>query len=296
VDQETRDVAREGPGPVYDNALRWLVANNLAGVCRWLGEDPGEAPLMVSEALPASTMYTDVLVRTGPERLLHVEFVRRVEADFGARMLEYRSRIMRARPGMALVQHVLVLAEGYVPARFGDDEYGFRLHVTYLREHEPKEFLAQAPLAPLAVLARAADEQERISTLHHVLRAVVKGEPDATRATGLVNAAGLLAAMHLTGRTIRRIWKETYVPLFYREDIEKFIAAMEPADEEERLADIEYEKYRPTALVLDTLIRHRFGDDDRVSRIAFTLAQGPLQRAVAVIEDSDSLEALLSQV
>lgn len=34
-------------------------------------------------------------------------------------------------------------------------EFTMRLHVTYLREHDPEQFLADPSLAPLAVLGRA---------------------------------------------------------------------------------------------------------------------------------------------
>jgi hypothetical protein len=142
VDPETRQVARHGPGPVYDNSLRWLVSTNLEAVCRWLGVDPGEDPVLVSESLSAMPMYTDLLVRTAPDRLVHVEFVRQVEPDLPARMLEYRARIMRSRPAVILVQHVLVLAEGVVASEVRDEEHAFRLHVTYLREHERGSFWA----------------------------------------------------------------------------------------------------------------------------------------------------------
>jgi hypothetical protein len=78
--------------------------------------------VLLSESWPATAV-----VRTAPDRLLHMEFVPRIEPDLGARTLEYRARIMRLHPGMALVQHVLVLADGTMPARFeAADSYDAR--------------------------------------------------------------------------------------------------------------------------------------------------------------------------
>ena len=63
-------------GPVYDNAVRLLASTDLVALCHWLGIDATAESIRVSEALPAATLYADLLVRAGPGRLEHVEFVR----------------------------------------------------------------------------------------------------------------------------------------------------------------------------------------------------------------------------
>lgn len=292
MDAETRDVARAGPGPVYDTALRWLVATDPLAVCRWLGEEPLEPPVLLSESLPATAVYADALVRTAPDRLLHMEFVRRIEPDLGARMLECRARIMRLHPGMALVQHVLVLADGTMPARFEDAEYSFRLHVSYLRTVDVRDVLAQPSLAPLAVLAHAVDQEARVEHFARSLEVIGDG-PGGSRAEGLSNAAGVLAALRLSGRTIRRAWKESFMSALTREDFEKFYNALQPANEQERLEDIEYEKARPTARVLAKLMDRKYGYDLRRRRIPLALAQNfSLDEALDLIEAADSYDAL----
>ncbi|MBK8078280.1 MAG: hypothetical protein IPK24_22725 [Kineosporiaceae bacterium] len=54
------------PGPIYDNALRYLAASELAPLCGWLGIAPLGENIRVSEALAAVTRYADLLISTGP--------------------------------------------------------------------------------------------------------------------------------------------------------------------------------------------------------------------------------------
>lgn len=117
-------------GPVHDNALRWLAVHDLVTLCRWIGVEADEGSVRISEALPATTQYADLVIGVAPGRLAQVEFVTTVGNDLAVRMHEYRSRLMRREPGCRLEQHVLVLGRGDLPSEYGDSEYWFRLHVT----------------------------------------------------------------------------------------------------------------------------------------------------------------------
>jgi len=127
-------------GPVYDNAVRLLASTDLVALCHWLGIDATAESIRVSEALPAATLYADLLVRAGPGRLEHVEFVRAPTGDLLDRMLEYRARILRREPGSLIRQHVLVLAEGRVPRALTDRLTPLDVHITYLRDENPATF------------------------------------------------------------------------------------------------------------------------------------------------------------
>ena len=262
-------------------------------MCRLLGEDPVEEPVLLSESLPVNAMFVDALLRVGPNRLLHTEFVRQVEPDLGPRMLEYRARIMRRHPGMTLVQHVLLLADGTVPDRFGDEEYSFRLHVSYLRDRHPKEFLATPSLAPLAVLAKAHDERARVVNFKSSLRVISGAGTSPSRIQELAGAAGALATVRLTSRTIKQIWKETLVNVLTHEDWQRFFDALKPANEQERLEDEEYNKAQPTARVYLGLMDYRFGYAEGQGRTALALAQRfPMGEAIAMIMAAGSQEEL----
>lgn len=290
-------IARGGPGPTYDATLRWLVANDPGAICRLLGEGTSEPPELLSESLPVNAVFVDALLRVGTDRLMHTEFVRRVEPDLAARMLEYRARIMRRYPGLTLVQHVLLLADGVLASRFGDSEHGFRLHVTYLREVLVEAVLAQPSLAPLAVLAAAPDEVARVRHFQESLRVIRRTEPHRARAEELAGAAGVLAVLRLGSRTIRWTWREMLMDAITREDVERFWEALQPANEQERLEDLAYEKALPVARFIDEVLERKFGGDLRSGRLALALAQNyEPKEALDLIEAADSFEALQAKL
>ncbi len=201
------------PGPIYDNALRMLAAEDLLALCRWLGivADPGTVRL--SEALPSATQYADLLVGAGPGQLAQVEFVRRPARDLAARMLEYRARIMRLEPSAGLRQHVVVLAEGLVANELSDgDRFFARFDVTYVREESPAWLLSQAGLAPLASLGKVARSSDRPLILRDALDVIRRGAPPE-RARQLADVAAVLAAIHLDVATIEAVGREAAMPI-----------------------------------------------------------------------------------
>jgi hypothetical protein len=146
-------------------------------------------------------------------------------------------------------------------------------------------------------LARAPDEATRLRNFDLSLRAIEIGEPDPSRAGALMSAAGVLATVRISGRTIRQTWKEAFMSALTREDYENFWNALQPANEQERLEDIEYERYREKGSVLRALIERRFGWDERVGRIATILARDfSLNDALDVFESADSYDALVAKL
>ena len=296
----------QGRGPIYDTALRWLTASSLPAIIDWLGVDPGEDPVMVSESLPAMAMQTDLLVQVARDRLVHVEFGRRVERDLPGRMLEYRARIMRSRPDMLLFQHVLILADGNLASRFGDGEHAFRLHVTYLRERNPREFLHTSSLAPLAVLATAESPRNREDHLRAAFRVIRASEFDHRRLDGLVKVAGTLAQIYLRSRTILKIWKEAEVSLFQvftaaeqqefaRETAVAYVEMLQEAVVAKAQAEGRDERRsRLVAIVLSRRFRYdlRF---EKIAEASVALAALPPNEAETLIMEAEALDDLLAQ-
>jgi hypothetical protein len=132
-----------------------MVLEHPLSFCRWL-EVPTEGPVSaLSESFQSRTFQPDLLLRIGPNRLLHAEYVLQAEADTALRMLEYRAQIMKRFPGLEVAQYAIVLGGGRWRS-CDDPKNGFRLgeKVVRLFECDPEVLLRDPHLAPLAVLAR----------------------------------------------------------------------------------------------------------------------------------------------
>ncbi len=287
------------PGPIYDNALRLLAAEDLVALCRWLGivADPGTVRL--SEALPSATQYADLLVGAGPGQLAQVEFVRRPARDLAARMLKYRARIMRLEPGVGLRQHVVVLAEGLVANETADgDRFFARFDITYLRQQSPAWLLSQVGLAPLASLGKVGRASDRPLILRDALEVIRRGAPPE-RARQLVDVAAVLAAIHLDAATIEAVGREAAMPISL-EDTEagKVIAQRGRArglaeGRTEGLAEGLADGLADgESAVLAELLTARFGEDERIPAIARRLAGLGEKSAVAAALSAGSLDEL----
>lgn len=90
------------PGPVFDRAMRRVAEGDLAAFCQWLEVDLAGPAQILSGSSPAATLHTDLLVRVGPQRLMHVEYMRSPPPDLAVRMIGYRASIMRSHPGMQI--------------------------------------------------------------------------------------------------------------------------------------------------------------------------------------------------
>jgi hypothetical protein len=276
-------------GPVYDNALRLLAAGELTAVCRWLGIDADASCLRLAEALPAATMYVDLPARVGENLLAHVEFTSTPTPDMAQRMLEYRARIMRWQPGTVLTQYVVVLAGGTVPEQLvNGDDFAMRLHVVYLRDHEPADLLTDPALAPLAVLARAPDVAARARTLRSALEMIhQKAAPE--RRDDLFNVTTVLAAIHLKKATINEVGRETKMPIY----LKGTIGGNDLEEEAEARGEARGEA-RALTRVLTSLLRHRFGDEtgSGFEDLANLLAERHREGAVDLILSVTSLDEL----
>lgn len=275
------------PGPIYDNALRYLAASELAALCGWLGIDARSENIRVSESLAAVTRYADLLISTGPD-LVHVEFVRRVTPDLPLRMLDYRARIMMAWPGTSLTQILVVLADGHIAENLHDQPaLHHHTHVTYLRDADPTTLLSNPALAPLACLARATDTTERTDLLRRAL-IVIRDHAPPERRDDLASTALVLAAIRLDPDTIDSARKEADMPISLEGTLAGDIIAQRA-----HTAGLAEGRTEGEVTTLITLLTTRFGDDPRVpdlARILHTRAGlGTIPRILAAATLDDLL-------
>lgn len=275
------------PGPIYDNAVRFLAATDVNELCRWVGIPVGPAITPISESLPGYPMQADLLVESGTGGISQVEFVTHVTGDLIRRLVEYRARVMDIHPDRSLQQHVLVLGRGKVARMVRDaEEFWMRLHVFYARDQDPADLLKNPSLAPLAVLGRASGAAERQSLLRAALRTICTGA-DPSRRRKLSETATTLAAIRLPRATIESIWEEIDVPIDIR-DTDLARSFVQEGREEGRLD--------AAAEWAAAALRRRFGADERLPRLAAALAGLPADRAAEVIDSAESVEALARMV
>jgi hypothetical protein len=144
-------------GPIFDTAMRGVMEADPGAVCWLLGVQVEGSPQVLPAVFPIGKLEVDLLLRVAVDQLVHVEYVRRVDADLVHRMLGYRSVISRDHPGR-LSQHVVVLGEGNVRGHEDPVGTGFwlDLNVIYLRDVEPGRLLEVPSLAPLAAMGRGS--------------------------------------------------------------------------------------------------------------------------------------------
>ena len=322
-----RGRALGAPGPIYDNAMRWLAADDLGAICDWLGVHAEAGAIRLSEALAGTTRYVDLLIRPAPGRLTQVEFVRDAQADMGLRMLDYRARIMGEHRGVSVTQHVVILGRGKVPAIVRDrPDLMMRLHVTYLRTHDPALLLSSAALAPLASLGRLRTTQRRAEVLTEAL-GVIAASTAGAKLEGLALTASVLATIYLKPSTITTAWEEAHMPISFADtDLAKELTrqvrqqgleqgreqgleqgreqGLEQGREQGREQGLEQglEQGREQGLeqgleqgreeFAAVLLRRRFGDDDRIPATATRLAAQPADVVADAIESAASLDDL----
>jgi hypothetical protein len=153
--------------------MRGLMEDDPVAACELLGVEVAGRPEVLPSVFSPGILTADLLLRVGPGRLAHVEYVRRASSDLAVRMLGYRWAVMREREGELLSQHVIVLGEGWVRGHDDLEQNGFRLdlNVIYLREVDPAGWLQNPSLAPLAALGRGSAARG--------VCAVVAGDPQA---------------------------------------------------------------------------------------------------------------------
>lgn len=152
--------------------MHYVVESDPVTWCEWLGVTLEQPPELLSPVFTAESMTADLLMKVGPERLLHAEYIREPRADIYVRMLSYRARIMRQYPGMRLVQYAILLGQGRLQ-RHDDPEHGFYLglRVISMPHVHPEALLQRPSLAILAELAQG-DEQTRVHSAAAALRII----------------------------------------------------------------------------------------------------------------------------
>ncbi|WP_143448273.1 hypothetical protein [Kineosporia sp. A_224] len=290
MQERRRTAGQDGAGSDqrFDRSMRRLAHADLDGFCGLLGvELSGEvapAARMLPTTFPGVTRTADLLVRTAPGWLLHVEYQLTAGKGLALRMLDYRAAIMTAHPGQHLVQVVVVLDGGRLDSV---DSGAFRLgcRALYLREHPPDRFLGSPVLAPLASLGRGTpDDLARAYTqaLH------VIGTEGGDRVAELLESAATLATIRLDAPILDKIRREVGMTVesvaeFYAQtDSGKFL--VERGREEGR------EEGREATLA--ELLRERFGADERIPALAQRLAHRPAAlRAVLEAASLDDLDS-----
>jgi hypothetical protein len=273
-DRRGADVEPTRPGPVFDRAMRRVAEGDLVAFCQWLEVDLAGPAQILSGSFPAATLHTDLLVRVGPQRLMHVEYMRSPPPDLAVRMIGYRASIMRSHPGMQISQHAIVLGDGRV--RSADDpENGFTLglRTIYLRDCDPAPLLSVPGLAPLAVLAEG-DRQARARSLVAAVNAIQTGTESGPGQAQLLEAAAVLATIRLDGLTIDQIRRESGLSV---ESIADFYSETEVGRELvnrgiEQGIEREIDRSRQ---MLATLLRDRFGDQPEIAPIVERLVRWP---------------------
>jgi hypothetical protein len=258
----------------YDDAVKALCAGGLGDLCDWVGvKVEGDAePLRLSEsAPPATTRQVDLLVEVDPSTVLHIEFQKSIERRFAERMLDYWSRIDASvdRPGLVIVQHVIQLGDGRLPSRLSRGLLDFSFEVRRLCDEDPDRLLAATGLAPFAALGRMP-HRHRPAALAKALAIVAEVE-DAHRREHLARATMALAHSRLDPDTIMSTYEEIVMPLpsvndvFYEAGVIRSVAS---------------------------LLRVRFGEDERIDGIARRLSILGPDDAIARAERADSLDDL----
>jgi predicted transposase YdaD len=285
---------------LYDAAMRRWAENNLPTVASWL--DP-----MVADLAPAAfeqrptnftlpTLFADLLVAAGKNRLLHIEYETSPRRDLVARMFNYRARIMTLYPQVHFTQYIIVLGNGRV--RGHDDlSNGFilDLRVIYLRERDPAEFLDDPVLAPLAVLARGRRER-RERSFGAALRLIRDSGHQQT--AELIQIAETLALVRLDPTTIARIRKENGMSIqplvdhYKKTEVGHHLQRLGREEGREEGREKGREEAREKMLL--AALRSRFGDVPESLTVVRRLAGTTDEAAMDAVLGAPTLQALLT--
>jgi hypothetical protein len=279
-------------GPVIDRAVKLLAQENTVAFCDWLKVDAESPPVAIGGEFAAETKLVELLAEIGPDRLLHAEYVRKIEADLSARMTYYRARIMIKHPGKSITQCAVILGSGRVRS-CDDSENGFALGLReiYVREYDPAVFLSHPDLCAFAVLARGS-RSKRARCLQKVFL-IAEDQPERKRNI-IIDVALELAPITLPTSMINRIQKEQRMTLqsvvdFYRKtDVGKEISHI--AHDEGHEEGLEEGR----AETLSAMIRRRFGANPDIDGLASFLAQtSDTGTSIQLIDEATSLKQLL---
>ncbi|MGQ0575021.1 MAG: hypothetical protein ACT4RN_12575 [Pseudonocardia sp.] len=286
------DTDPEQRGPVYDDAMKILTADDLDAVLSLVGvRSRGAEPLNVELA---GSRRVDLLARTG-DGLVHVEFVKDRSPDLDVRMVEYWARIRRRERGLPLRQFVLVLGDGVpVPDRCLSADGLPMLAWTVVRvaDLDPAFLLRTPTTAAVAALAWG-DQDQRMRVLVAAAGLISAADPD--RARSLLDAAATLGSIVLPRRTIDIALRGADMPIVIRDTPlgRELVEEGRQEGRHEGLQEGLQEGERQAVLRLTrVLLRQRFGDDPRIDGAAHRLAELPDEERVARIAAAGSLQEL----
>jgi hypothetical protein len=264
----------------YDDSIKSLGQLDPASLCRLVGvaTDTSTRVERLSENLPTTTQQVDTLLAIDDHLVLHIEFQTRPERRFAQRMLGYLGRLVgsEAFDGIRVEQHAVLLGPGTLSDRL--PEYNFRFHVHHLRKAPVGPLLADISLTPFAVLADLPDDDHRARTLRTALARIAAVSDPSTRQV-LAWTTADLASLCLTTDTIRTTWEELAMPF------PSFAQALRDEAREKGLEQGRQE-------VLGSMLRQRFGPDQRVPAIAHRLATLDPDDGAARIAAATNLDEL----
>jgi hypothetical protein len=244
----------------------------------------------MSEAAPATAARAvDALVAIGTWLVVHIEFQSSAEPRFGLRMLDYRVRLylLPEMKGKRLRQHVIMLGDGTIEAGLRDDDLDYHYQVHYLRDEPVEPFLADPALAPLATLANVSDS-DRPAVLARAAALIATIEDDELRVVPATAAADL-ALLRVGSDIIIQTWKEYAMP------IPSFAEALaEHRGEEKYQEGLEQGLEQGRRQMVETMLRHRFGSDERIPALACRLVELGMDECLARCEQARSLDELAS--
>jgi hypothetical protein len=273
------------PGPIYDAVMRGMFEADLPGACQLLGVPITVSPQAINATFPATTFSADLLARVGPNRLMHVEYVRKGSDELVPRMLIYRGLILRDHPKHVVSQHVIVLGEGRVQGHDDFAKHGFTmdLHVLYLRDADPQRFLGHPNFAPLAVLP-VGDPQEQIRSAKELIDVLRRDGGDRT--AELLEFAWVLARITIGQEIMGKIAEEDGMSLEAMRIIFRETALATELRAEGRDEGREQ--------LLEALLHDRFGAQPELVAVAQNLARwADVAAAIHAVTAANSFEDVL---
>src|SRR4051812_47628574 len=276
-----------GGGPRFDDAMKAVADDDplalLAVLPPTAAIAAGEAWRPLDRELSRSTVRADLLGQDG-DVVVHGEYVKDRRSDLPLRMVEYRAQIRRRHADRRIVQFVLALADDLgVPDHYADPDGTMvvRWAVVRAADLDRDLLLTRSTTATLASLAEGTPA-ERARALTAAADLIAR--TDQSRQRRLLDAAATLASIHLSLPIIESALKEATMPVPIRE------LPLARALFDEGRAEGAHEGSMAMSVAI---LRHRFGDDARISAAAEALSDLTEDEAVVKIMAASRLEDLL---
>src|SRR3954447_13025609 len=278
-------------GPRFDDAMKAVADDDplafLAVLPPTAAIAGGAAWRPLDRELSRSTVRADLLGQVG-DVVVHGEYVKDRRSDLPLRMVEYRAQIRRRHADRRIVQFVLALADDLgVPDHYADPDGTMvvRWAVVRAADLDRDLLLTRSTTATLASLAQGTPA-ERARALTAAADLIAR--TDQSRQRRLLDAAATLASIHLSLPIIESALKEATMPVPVRE------LPLARALFDEGRAEGRAEGAHEGSMAMSVaILRHRFGDDARISAAAEALSDLTEDEAVVKIMAASRLEDLL---